>query len=502
METITPTCVLFERLSRQPDFPSLPSLMPEVRHLSRSDTARVQSLSAALLKDIGLSQRLLRLVNAAYYRSAGAGQIVTVTRGIAVLGFEAVGRLAVGARLIDSAMRGGGSAPLRVECLRSMLAALLADHLSEGRPDWEDAYLAAMLRNLGRLLLALHQPAEAQAVRSALPQPCWPRGGEEDRIARRHLGLGTSEIGRQLASQWGWPEVLGRAMLRDAFDDAPLRSGTFGVVQLAALADELADLMLYVEASGWDAACARLAVHPQGPDARRLAAVLGRARLRLADLAAALDLPLSHFPAWGGRPDTARHEETAPLPAPLSMTEPASAAGAEPPRGSELLSIAIQDLSAALVGGGDALDSVPTLALESLWRGLDARAALLCLRQGGRGSLQGVMSFSRDGPQRWHEPCRIDLDMPQDLFAMLCRRGADTVIDDATEPRIAQRLPAWFKHGPAASRFMVLPLLSRGTPVGMVYLDAGGQADLRPDEHTVRLARSLRNQLVLALPVP
>ena len=68
------------------------------------------------------------------------------------------------------------------------------------------------------------------------------------------------------------------------------------------------------------------------------------------------------------------------------------------------------------------------------------------------------------------------------------------------DARIAQRLPDWFRAGPAARRFMVLPLHARGKPVGMVYLDAGDDAPLQPDEACLRLARSLRNQLVLALP--
>ena len=49
---------------------------------------------------------------------------------------------------------------------------------------------------------------------------------------------------------------------------------------------------------------------------------------------------------------------------------------------------------------------------------------------------------------------------------------------------------------------MVLPMHSRGVPLGMIYLDADAEAQLRPDAHRLRLARSLRNQLMLALPAP
>lgn len=500
METLAPVDALLERLSRQPDFPSLPGFMPEVRRLARCDRARVQTLSSALLKDIGLSQRLLRLVNAAYYRTAGAGHIVTVTRAVLVLGFEAVGRLAVAARMVESLARRSASVVLREECLRAMLAGQIAEMLAEGQRDAEDAYLAALFRNLGRLLLALHLPEEAQALRAAVPPAQWPRGDAEDAAARQRLGQGCSGLAQQVAAQWGWPALLLRAMWRDAAGLPPAPGVDFGAAEIAILADELADLMLHVPPARWAESHARLRRHPDGPGARRLDAVLERARLRLPDLAAALDLELTRFPAWGGAPAAGpAGEATAPLPDPLTLPPPTGARTAAP-RGAELLGIAIQDLSAALVGGGDALAGAPALALESLWRGLDARAAMLFLRPGGRGPLVGQATLSRDGAAVWHAGCRIDLEAPRELFAMLCRRGADTLIEDATDPRIAQRLPEWFRAGPAARRFMVLPLHARGTPVGMVYLDAGDDAPLQPDEACLRLARSLRNQLVLALP--
>lgn len=501
MESSTPVDTLLAQLSRQPDLPSLPGLMPEVRRLARCDRARVQTLSSALLRDIGLSQRLLRLVNAAFYRSAGAGHIVTVTRAIAVLGFEAVGRLAVAARMVESVARRSGSLVLREECLRSMLAAQIAEMLAEGRRDAEDAYLAALFRNLGRLLLALHLPEQAQALRVAVEPGRWPRGDAEEAAARQRLGQGCSEIGQQVAALWGWPALLLKAMWRDAAGLPAAPGATVGAFELAVLADDLADLMLQVPATRWASSHARLPRHPDGPDARTIDAVLARARLRLPDLAAALDLSLARFPAWGAPTEAAPGEATAPLPDPLDLP-PAAATAAGPPRGAELLGIAIQDLSAALVAGGEALAGAPALALESLWRGLEARAAMLFLRQGPQGALQGQATLCRSGAAPWHEGCRIDPQSADDLFAMLCRRGADTLIEDATEPRIARRLPAWFQAGPAARRFMVLPLQSRGTPVGMVYLDAGEDADLRPDEACLRLARSLRNQLVLALPAP
>lgn len=490
---------LLDRLSRQPDFPSMAGMLPDVRRLARCDRARVQALSAALLKDIGLSHRLLRLVNAAYYRSVGAGSIATVTRAVTVMGFEAIGRLSVGARLVESAARGGSALLLREECLRALLAATLADLLSPGRCLAEDAYLAALFRNVGRLLVALHRPVEAQAVRDGIDGDAWPRSALEEIGSRRVLGSGYSTIGRQVAAQWGWPVLLRDAMLRSALDGSAPARGAFDAAALAALCDDLADAVLYRDAETAKAGCAALVSGKAGaPSVRELEAAIEQARLQLGELAQALDLPLNRLPAWGrGKPTEAAADPIDELPAALSA--PALPRSAAPLRGAELLSVAIQDLSATLLGGAEAQESAPAVVLESLWRGLEARRAVICLRQGNTGPLVGAFSLEHDGPGTWHEAFRIDPDAPNELFAMLCRRGADTMIENPADPRIAGRLLPWFREQHDAQRFLVLPMRARGEPVGLIYLDGRRDDDLRPDDQALRLARTLRNQLTLAL---
>ena len=57
-------------------------------------------------------------------------------------------------------------------------------HRPEGRRDTEDAYLAALFRNLGRMLVALHLPQARRSARSAVPADRWPCSDEEDAAAK------------------------------------------------------------------------------------------------------------------------------------------------------------------------------------------------------------------------------------------------------------------------------------------------------------------------------
>src|SRR5690606_23308415 len=80
-----------------------------------------------------------------------------------------------------------------------------------------------------------------------------------------------------------------------------------------------------------------------------------------------------------------------------------------------------------------------------------------------------------------------------DLLGAVCVRGLDTQISDATEGRIAERLPAWFHQHVQAPSFLLLPLQMQGRPFGLIYGDLAQKNTLRLDERELALLRTLRN---------
>jgi hypothetical protein len=88
--------------------------------------------------------------------------------------------------------------------------------------------------------------------------------------------------------------------------------------------------------------------------------------------------------------------------------------------------------------------------------------------------------------------------MPVDLFAAVCRKGVDTVISDTTRGDMASRLPAWYRASVNAPSFLLLPLMLRQAPLGLIYADAARAGALAPLEKELALLRALRNQVVMA----
>jgi hypothetical protein len=81
---------------------------------------------------------------------------------------------------------------------------------------------------------------------------------------------------------------------------------------------------------------------------------------------------------------------------------------------------------------------------------------------------------------------------------VVCLKGVDSLISDATESRIKQRLPEWYLKGINAPTFLLLPLQIKGAPFGLIYADKAQLGALELDEKELALLRTLRNQAVMA----
>jgi hypothetical protein len=85
-----------------------------------------------------------------------------------------------------------------------------------------------------------------------------------------------------------------------------------------------------------------------------------------------------------------------------------------------------------------------------------------------------------------------------DLFAAVVHKSADTLITDASAPRIAKRLPAWYLQHVNAPAFLLLPLSLKGAPFALIYADKAQAGGFDLGEKDLSLLRTLRNQAVMA----
>ena len=135
------------------------------------------------------------------------------------------------------------------------------------------------------------------------------------------------------------------------------------------------------------------------------------------------------------------------------------------------------------------------------YRALGVQRVVLALRDSQSGWMNGRFGLGSDSDALVHN-LHIPLADTADLFAVVCQRGADTLIADATQPRMRERLPAWYRERINAPSFLLLPVQWQGQPLGLLYADHAQPGAIQVDEHSMDLLRTLRSQALMALRLP
>ncbi|MDH4289951.1 MAG: HDOD domain-containing protein [Aquincola sp.] len=518
---------LLRRMKTRADFPALSDAVGRIQRVADSERENLSALADEILKDVALTHKLLRLVNSAHYSAAG-GAVTTVSRAVALVGFAGIRNMALSLVLLEHMQDKRHAEQLKEEFLRALMAAMLAKELTAHGYEAEESFLAAMFQNLGRLLVEFYFPEEARQVRSMVrPATARVAALAEATAVQRVLGLSLAEIGLGVARAWGLPDALQRVMLAPE-GEAPAHqlpsSGPQHQRWLGRMATQVADAMLNEDGEGADARLAARIETIADAHARALRlspeqvqAAVHQAQERLSQLAQAMQIQLgpkararrllrSEAPtpsATGELLDehTLKASETAPAgqgKAPdIGTGSPADAA-----RVAEVLAQGVQDITQHMVAESFQLNEVLRMILETMMRALGLRRVVFCLRDPKTHMLTGRFGLG-EGAQAAAAAIRVPLGKPAggalpDLFVAVCARGVDTLIADATQPSIAQRLPSWFTQRIGAPSFLLLPMQMKGAPFALIYGDQPKASGIVLGEKELALLRTLRNQGVMA----
>jgi serine/threonine protein kinase len=517
---------LLRRMKHRTDFPALSDAVMRIQRVAASDSESVASLSHEILKDVALTHKLLRLVNSAHYRQVGDG-VSTVSRAIALVGFAGIRNMALSLVLLEHMQDKAHASRLREEFLRALMAGTLADSLSPTPREAEEGFLAALLQNLGRLLAGYYFPEEAQQIAQRLPREpgkVTAPPADEERAARQVLGLGYEELALGVTRTWGLPEALQQALRRPATEAPPAGAALKPADRLrwtALAANELTAALLDNASAEAMAALAQRHGRVLGVPTQQILEALDKGRQRMGELALNLSLQFgTHSPARRLLPDAtvvqarpeadtlANHALQATLPLP-SHGEPATAdlataaapAALDPQHVAAMLASGIQDITNTMVAENFRLNEVLRMILETIYRALQFRRVVFCLRDAKGQALQGRIGLG-DGAAELAKAFCIDLrpaaGRTPDLFAAVCLKNVDTLISDASVGAIAQRLPAWYRPPLAAPSFLLLPLQIKSAPMGLIYADKATPGGVAVGEKELALLRTLRNQAVMA----
>ena len=506
---------LLRRMRHKSDFPALSESVSAINKIANSETESIGKLSNTILKDFALTNKLLRLVNSAYFRPAGGGNISTVSRAVIVLGFEAVRNIAITVLLFEHLQNKGNATQLKEDFLRANLAGVLAKDIGAAAKmrDLEQSFICSLFHSLGRLLSQFYFPEEADEIRRVMAQ----KNCAEDGAAMQVLGITFEEMGIAIARQWGFPPLIVSSMRK--LPSGPVRKAVQQEDRLRVLSgfsNELCDVIAQATPEARERelkkSMARFA-DAVALNQKELLQTVQRAVEEVADFARIihLNLPQTTFGKQMRLFANAGNDENAAVDGKkqansedgtlLGESDPLSGvdggAGAQPVDAQSVLTAGIQDISNTLIDGFQ-LNDILRIILETMYRAMGFKRVVLCIRDAKAGVMQGRFGFGPDANEV-AKAFRFPLSFTPDIFHAATSKGVDLMISDINDPKIASRIPDWYRKAVSAQSFVLFPLNIKGSSVALIYADRDEPGGISIPEKELQLLRTLRNQAILAI---
>ena len=201
---------LLSRMQRRGDFPAFVQNVGEVsKRADFEGSFSAEQLGTSILKDYGLTAKLLRIVNSTYANRFG-GRIYSIRHAIVILGFDRVRSLALSTSLFKNQGNKEHADRISESAINSLVSGEIARqlHAEAELEDPEQATVCAMFRNLGRHLVLVYLPEMYDQIVALMKQD----GLTLNQASERVLGLSMHKLGVGIAERWRLPTKVIAAM--------------------------------------------------------------------------------------------------------------------------------------------------------------------------------------------------------------------------------------------------------------------------------------------------
>lgn len=192
------------------DIKVLPEIINKIISLTEDPDSTVHDMEKAILQDQVLTTKILRLANSAYY--GYARKISTISQATVLLGFQAIKGIALAStvsKYLTDELKGYSLEKNELwsqsqTC--AIISRFIAKNIKYSNP--EEAYIAGLLRDIGKTILNQHMEKEYMEVLSKMEENNMSFLDAEKEV----LGFGHTEIGAKVAEKWNLPKELVEAI--------------------------------------------------------------------------------------------------------------------------------------------------------------------------------------------------------------------------------------------------------------------------------------------------
>lgn len=491
---------LLRRMRHKGDFPAFSQTISQLNKASSSDTDGLASVSNSILKDYALTNKVLRLVNSAYY-SRGGGKINTISRAVVMLGINPVRNIAAALMLFEHLQNKQQSQQLKEDTVKSLFSALVANDLAATSKvtNHEEAFLCALLEQLGKMLTRFYLHEESQAIDKLMMQDNY----SEQKAVSEVLGTSYHQLGISIARDWGFPDQIIESMKPLDFDHLPGQDNNTQKLRTVSQFSNALGHSLQLPKEQQTGAIETLTNQFSKAlkiDKDKVKSLVEAGHTELVKFSKLIqfDLAKSKFfeqtvaehPAEPATPADQGHsvDGVEILEEDLDERQKTS---------EKALSDGIQDITNTLTGDCT-INQVMQMIMETIYRSLEGCRVVLCLKDAKKGAITARFGYGED-VETITSNFFIPLLYHPDVFHIAFKNNVDIHIEDTQDPKIKAKIPDWYHENIGARSFTIFPIVIKHSPIALIYIDNGKDKPISISDNQLGLLKTLRNQAILAI---
>ncbi|PLY17224.1 MAG: hypothetical protein C0631_01485 [Sedimenticola sp.] len=499
---------LIRRMQHKSDFPALSESIRTLNQLAASEDQDMSHLASILIRDFALTNKILRVVNSAYY-SRFAGKIGTISRAIVVLGINTIRTIAASLIFFEHLHNKTQAGRLKDLIASAVFSATLARQAAEdaGMQHSEEGFLCGMLHNLGNVLVAYYLHSESEEIDRLVRQ----EGVDPEQAQRRVLGMTFQQMGMAIAKQWNFPETIIQGMMKvDPVKPGDLKNEDVKLRLIANFSNEAATVIGETDEDDRPVkALLRRFRMSLAISEKRFSRMVEEARNEFSQLSSLESRHKSPFMRRLTSQPILQHTVKKPRDPVQDLTQTLALevfqeavfdAGGNQEQQSQvpetILTEGLQEVSAMLLDDQVNLNQVFNVVLETIYRAMSFSRVVLCLQDVTRKNYSARLGFGRE-IEHFIESFHFPRSYSPDVFHAALKNGVDVYIANTQDHRISSDIPAWYKTLSTAGSFAVFPLVIKQSPIGLIYADHVSPKGITFEGKSVNLIKALRNQLVL-----
>lgn len=216
-----------QAVGRVDHLPSMPRVYSQLKAILQDENVSAEQVAGVLKSDMAICAKTLQLVNSAFFRLSRS--ISDVCEVVVYLGFGTILQITLAVEVFQQGHGGRRPAGISLETLQEHATRVghVASGLFTDKRTREDAFVAGLLHDIGKLVLATEMPDYAERVAREMGRS----GCSAHDAEAKTLGVTHAEVGGYLLGLWGLPYPLIEAV---ANHHSPTRVDTMDVGMLAA----------------------------------------------------------------------------------------------------------------------------------------------------------------------------------------------------------------------------------------------------------------------------